>query len=284
VDVRPASPEENEVFCNTVKDRPLNLDYRLLTFDLKLTKTSITGILDAIESRHPGFEDRRSREILFAGQLHREFEKRVYTLLLAELLSQPDCERVIYCVEQILHFGAKRFPYLNLSNLRPANTHKPIFLDALDTGEFYRFVWRDPEKLSNPSAGFYAGLSFLSQMAIHHRVGDMERLIWSLASIEAMIGKGLRGAKQPIIDRANSIISDKSGQVSSALRKIYGYRNKALHGALEFPSLDFHADAGMVQWPFEESQMAQNLAISLLQQHYLRNTTYFCYDVVSVAT
>lgn len=220
------------------------------------------------------------RSIVFSSRLSRDFQNTVLLFLSALNISRPFCfptSSIVFCA---LNGDLRRLDYsiCEAANRKDWWGLRPLELDPF---EFFGFTEIEFGRDPLPKTRFGRAFSFLSLafQAAPNRPFDV--LMWSIASIEASLGKE-RSNSSEIEAKIRALIPEAvaSGAVKK-FKKLYQLRNNLVHGASMVP-LSFSSDVvSSDAFPFEDALFAQRLAIRLLQEHFLKRKYDLSFRLIS---
>jgi hypothetical protein len=132
-----------------------------------------------------------------------------------------------------------------------------------DEGFTYRFS-------NSPLGRALCALSFL--MSDRPWAGAyMSDLIWSMIALEALYGRGNIDMTNQLVEKTQLFLGPQK-DFKSAVKKMYHYRSRLLHGDLDFPSAHSgDSDDNFISESARASSIASSILVSTLQRMVRRN-------------
>ncbi|WP_263846916.1 HEPN domain-containing protein [Sedimentimonas flavescens] len=225
---------------------------------------------------------RELRSTLFDGHLHHAFKSKVLLLLTSINISSPLC----FPIEstRIFSYGSELPADRYRITLFPEkNVREILKIDSVDNLEFFRFIERIEAEISNrPKTPLAKAFSFISHALTSNGFRDIEKLIWSIASIEAALGEDDRAARRLIEIRLAALFPEiLETNAIREFKKMYDRRSKIVHGAISIPSaftLEGMLKAGIES---DDIQFSLFLAIKVIHAHFKRNTTKITFSTIA---
>ncbi|MBZ9675494.1 hypothetical protein [Mesorhizobium sp. ES1-1] len=219
---------------------------------------------------------RRTKGVVFHGELLRDFELKTYTILMASHIADPLAVSVNRVVSLSGGDGAtsERFK-INLQNR--SDCASVVALKKLSAKNVYDFLWGRPKEITGePKSQFMKGVSYVSQI-FRNSENPLIGFMWSLAAIEAMLSTSSDKANSGVLElRLRALLDgEKSDHVLGKFRDLYKYRNALFHGNVALPySFDgrnlfgFHGVKHSNTMPYEIASFTHALALKILQRFF----------------
>jgi len=253
-----------------------------LAFSINLDRNTILAYLNHARRSMRTMDglsetDQRARGIVFAGELFRDFERKVFMIIIAAHLANPTRVSLSWVISQNVGGGLTsesfKIPFV------ASDRAQTFDLQSYAAKDVFAFIENRPADIEGvPQSQFMKGLSYLSHRFRQDTGASMVNLVWSLAAIEALIsGEASEKANIGVIEaRLRALIgTGLSGELIGAFRDLYKYRNALFHGNVAVPfSFDdrnmfgFGGVKHSNTMPFKFSLFSYSLAVKILQRFF----------------
>ncbi|MBB3428761.1 hypothetical protein FHT85_005788 [Rhizobium sp. BK312] len=264
-------------------DRKLVATYSERARELIAAKITAADRLKEIDIEHI---IRRSKGVMFHGELVRDFELKAYSILVAAHLADPlgvSIHRVVS------HNGGDKATSEGFKmSLGPRTTFaSDVALRRLSPRTVFDFLWAKPKEIAGePTSQFMKGLSYLSQ-SFRSSQNPLVVFMWSLAAIEAMLSTSSDKANSGALElRLRALLDENQDHVVGKFRELYKYRNAVFHGNVSLPySFDsrnlfgFNGVKHSNTMPFEIATFTYALSLKILQRFVELGRHNIAYDV-----
>ena len=214
--------------------------------------------------------------VVFIGMLFRDFRDFVYLVILLANIAEFKCFPVSRAVA--VQFGrAMALDRCSISWAFRPNIPSGIGLKKVELSDLLKFTMAKREDfIGTPSVSYMKALAHLSYLYDGGPRFTLHRLVWCLASIEALLNPNGRSVRVQMEDRLKVLFPGAEQKyILNEFKKLFDYRSTLVHGSLGIPFyLHDRGSIPFLDFPLEEAEFALALASKLVQLCFERN----CYE------
>lgn len=223
---------------------PLGDYNNCVCFRLRFTKSVISYYLDRVynhwSQKHPTLGRLRgeAKGIIFMGILVREFRDLICLSMvlsnIAEYWSFPIAKLHSLQFGREMPFDQMSMPFLG----NQGNDAEKLGMQSLSLPQMLNFVRGDGSQIAgvptNPLMKALANYSYAFSQGRQREA--LTTLLWSLASVEALLNPSGRSVRAQIEERLKVLFQgNDAGHILKKFKELYQYRSEMLHGSIEIP-------------------------------------------------